>query len=79
VQKYDTGDWLDAGIATLGEQLAVAVGAVGLLVLRGEPLAGQARVAVGAAEALPMPRLVLVRHTACRYHLQSADTSSLSQ
>ena len=59
-----TCDWPRAGGAALGEQLSEAVGAVGLLIATGEPLAGQARVAVGAREALAVPRLLLVGHAA---------------
>lgn len=66
-----TGDRLGAGRAALGEQLAEAVGAVRLLVATGEPLAGQRRRAVGAREALPMPRLALVRYAAGRDDLQT--------
>ena len=61
-----TGDGPCAGGAAFGEELAVAVGAVGLLIATGEPLAGQARVAVGARETLAVPRLLLVRHAARR-------------
>jgi len=71
----DTGDWLGAGSAALGEQFAEAVGAVGLIVSRGEALAGQRRVAVGAGEALAMPGLVLVRHAARRDDLITLDAA----
>jgi len=54
----DSGDGFDAGRAALGEQLAEAIGTVGLLVAAGEALAGQAAVAVGAGEALPVPGLL---------------------
>lgn len=60
----DAGDGLVAGEAAFREQLAEALGAVGLLVAAGEALAGQALLAVGAGEALPVPRLVLVGHAA---------------
>jgi len=71
----DSSDWLDAGGAALGEQLAEAICAVGLLVARGEPLAGQRGVAVSAREALPVPGLVLVRHAARRDDLVTLDAT----
>jgi len=71
----DTGDWLGAGSAALGEQFAEAVGAVGLIVSRGEALAGQRRVAVGAGEALAVPRLVLVGHAAAGDDLVTLNTA----
>lgn len=48
--------------ATLGEQLAKALGTVGLLVAASEPLPGQRDVAVGAREALAMPRFIFIGH-----------------
>lgn len=59
-----TGNWLDTGGASLGEQLPEALGTVRLLVAAGEALAGQRNRAVGAREALTVPRFVLVGHTA---------------
>lgn len=65
-----TGDGLGAGGAAFGEQLAEALGAVRLLVLGRESLAGERLVAVGAREALAMPRVVLVSHASRRDYLQ---------
>ena len=49
----NTCDGLDTGRASFGEQFAVAVGTIGLLILGGEPLAGQRTVAIRAAETFP--------------------------
>jgi len=70
LQQKKTCDWFGAGGAALGEQFAEAGGAVRLFVFGGEALAGQAGVAVHAAEALLVPRLVLVRHAPARNHLE---------
>lgn len=72
----DSSDGLVAGKAPLGEQLAEAFGAVGLLVAGGEALAGQALGAVGAREALPMPGLVLVGDASASDHLIALDATS---
>jgi len=69
----NTSDGFAAGCAALGEQLPEAVGAVRLVVPGGEPLAGQRFLAVGACEALSVPRLVAVRHAALGYHLVTLD------
>jgi len=58
----DASDWLGASRASLCKEFAETVGAVWLLISGGESLSGQAGVAVGAAETLPMPRLIAVRH-----------------
>ncbi len=65
-----TCDRLLAGRAPLGEELPEAVRAVGLVVPGGEPLPGQRLLAVGAGEALAVPRVVAVRHAALRDHLK---------
>ena len=62
-------DRFGAGRAALGEEIAEAGGAVGLVVLRRELLAGEHDVAVGAGEALAVPGLVLERHAARRHDL----------
>ena len=62
-------DRLGAGRAALGKEIAEAGGAVGLVVLRGELLAGEHNVAVGAGEALAVPGLVLEGHPARRHDL----------
>lgn len=72
----DACDRLGARGAALREQLPEALGAVRLLVPRGEPLSGERGVAVGAREALAMPRLVLVRHTALSDYLVTLDATS---
>lgn len=58
-----TGDWFGTEVAALSEQLAIAVGAVRLLVFGCESLPCQRLITVGTREALTMPRLVLVRYT----------------
>ena len=68
-----TGDWFDAAAALLGEQIAEAFGAEGLVVARRELLAGEHLVAVGAREALAVPRCVLVRYPAFVDHLHVID------
>lgn len=71
----DTSDGLGAGGTPLGEQLAIAVGAVWLLLPGGESLAGEAAVTVCATEALPMPGLVTVGHTTRLDDLVAFDAS----
>lgn len=71
IKRNLTSDRLSARRAPLREQFAEAFSAVGLLVPRREPLAGQRRAAVGAREALAVPRLVLVRHAALRDDLEA--------
>lgn len=68
-------DGLGAGGASLGEELPEAVCAVGLVIPGGEALAGEGGAAVGAGEALPMPGLVLVGHTARGDDLVALDAS----
>lgn len=60
----DSGDRLGAGSASLGEQFPIAFGTIRLVVFGREPLSGQLVVAVSAGEALPMPRLIFVCHSA---------------
>lgn len=63
-----TGDWLCTWCASLGEQFAKAFGTVWFLLAAGEALARQRGRAVGAREALAMPRLVFVSYTSrCNY------------
>lgn len=71
----DSGNWLDTGGASLGEQLAEALGTVRLLVAAREALAGQRHLAVGAREALTVPRFVLVGHAAARDDLLALDAA----
>lgn len=71
----DSGNWLDTGGASLGEQLAEALGTVRLLVAAREALAGQRYLAVGAREALTVPRFVLVGHAAARDDLLALDAA----
>lgn len=59
----DAGDGLAARGAPLGEQIAEALGAAGLLITGREALSGQVLVAVCAGEALAMPWFVLVGYT----------------
>jgi len=72
----NSGDGFGAGGAALGEEFTEAFGAVGFLVFGGEALTGQRLVAVGASEALAMPRVVLVRHASRRYDLGAFDAAS---
>lgn len=58
-----TNDGCCAGRTALGEELGVASGAVGLLLLQCELLTGQRRVAVGAEETLLVIGRVFVRDT----------------
>lgn len=71
----DACDGLDTGRASFGEQFTVAVGTVGLLILGGEPLAGQRAVAIRAAETFPVPWLVFVRNSAGADHLLALAAS----
>lgn len=59
-----TADGGGAGSALLGKQVAEAVEAVGKVVPGGEALAGQLHLAADAHEALLVPGLVPVAHTA---------------
>jgi len=53
-------DWLSTGRAAFREQLGIASGAVGFVLLHGELLAGQLGVTVRAEEALLVERLALI-------------------
>jgi len=59
----DAGNRLHTGIASFREQIPIAIGAIWVFVFGGETLAGQRLMAVCAAEAFPMPGLILIRHT----------------
>lgn len=63
LQRALTADRGGAGGTLLGKQVAEAVEAVGEVVPRGEPLAGQLILAPDANEALLMPGLVPVVHS----------------
>jgi len=69
----DTCDGAGTSGTSLGEQLAEAVCAVGFVLLGGESLPRQRRVAVGTGEALAVPGLVLVRHPAGGDDLTTLD------
>jgi len=73
MQSNRTGDRLGASSAPLGEELAEALGAVGLVVARCESLSRQGVVAVAAGEAVSVPRLVLVRHAAAGDDLRQRE------
>ena len=64
---------LDAFDAAFGEELAEAVGAERLLLLRRELLSSKNLLTVGAGEAVAVPRCVLVRDTALVDHLQTKE------
>lgn len=66
----DSGDGLVAGCASFGEQAPEAFGAARFVVARGETLSSQVLVAVGASEALAVPRFVLVSHSTALDGLQ---------
>lgn len=68
-----TTDWSGAGSTFLGKQAAEAVEAVGKVVLRGEPLAGQLLLAPDANKALLMPGLVPVVHSSGGDGLKRTD------
>lgn len=70
----DARDWFVTGEAAFREELAETVGAVGLVVARRESRARQTCLTVCADEALPVPRLVLVRDAAAGDHLVAFDT-----
>lgn len=70
----DTSDGFAAGGATLGEQLPETVSTVGFVIPRGEPLAGQGLLAVGAGETLPVPWVVPVGDSPLCDHLAALDT-----
>lgn len=72
----NTSDGLRAGSAALSKELSEAFGTVGLLVLGGEPLTSKRLVTVGTSEALAMPRVVLVSHTARRDDLGAFNATS---
>jgi len=79
LERNETGstnpcDWLAAGGAPLGEQLPEAVGAVRLVITRGEPLSCQGLLAVRASEALPVPGVVTVGHPSLGDYLATLDT-----
>lgn len=54
--------------ALLGEELAKALRAVGMVIARGEPLSSKRLLAVGAREALAVIGQILVAHAARRDH-----------
>ena len=58
-----TSDWLGTATALLGEEVAEALSAVGLVLAGGELLPGQDLVAVGAGEAVTVPGGRLVGDT----------------
>lgn len=71
----DSGDWLYASGASLGEQLSEALGTVRLLVAAGETLSGQRHLTVGTGEALAVPWFVLVGHATASDDLLALDAT----
>lgn len=65
-----TGDGLGATATLLGEQLAEAVSAVGLVLTRRKLLSGQDLLTVRAHEAVAVERYALVRDSTLVDHLQ---------
>ena len=68
-----TCNWFAASSASLAEELPEAVGTVRLVVPGGEPLAGQGLLTVSAGEALPVPGVVPVGHSALGDHLAALN------
>lgn len=68
-----TADWGGAVSTFLSKQVAKAIKAVGKIISRGEPLAGQLLLAPDANKALLMPRLVVVVHTSSGDGLLAVD------
>jgi len=66
-------DRLVTGSAPLGEQLSKTVSTVRLVIPGGESLAGEGLLAVGAGEALPVPGVAPVGHSALGDHLAAFD------
>lgn len=69
-----TSDRLGASKASLRKQFSIAVGAVRLVILAGEPLASELDIAVGTTEALSVPWVILVSHPTGSDHLVTLDT-----
>lgn len=74
-----TDNRFGAAAAAVGEELAVAVGAVWLVLLRGELEAGELLLAivVAAHEALAVVRLAAIRHAALIDHLRTITRMSI--
>jgi len=60
----DACDWLAARGAPFGKEFSEALGAVGFVLARCEPLTGQGLLAMSAREALAMPRIVAISDSA---------------
>jgi len=71
----DAGDGFYAGGTALRKQFTVAVGAVRLLILRCESLAGQRGVAISAHKTFAMPWFVLVGHSSGVDHFFALATT----
>jgi len=65
-----TSNRFGASGASLGEELAEALGAIRLVIARCESLSRQGVVAVAASEAISVPRLVLICHAAAGDNLR---------
>jgi len=66
-------NWFTAGGAPLAEELPEAVSTVRLVVPGGEPLASQGLLTVSTGEALPVPGVVPVGHSALGDHLAALN------
>jgi len=64
---------LSTGSTTLGEQLSEAVSTVRLIIPGSEPLSRQGLLTVGAGEALSVPGIASVGHSALSNHLAALD------
>lgn len=71
----DSGDGFRTSGASLGEKLAKAVGAIRFIVARRKSLTRQRVIAVATGKAVPVPRLVLVRHASASDDLVAFDAS----
>lgn len=73
----DAGDWLPAGEAPFRKEFAKTFGAVRFVVATGEASTRQARLAVGAGEALPVPGLVFVGNSTTGDYLKSKNKTNV--
>jgi hypothetical protein len=68
-------DWLNASVTPLRKQFSIAIGTIGLVVFGGKSLSSQGGVAIGATEAFPVPRLILVSNATRGYHFFAFTTT----
>ena len=68
-----TCNWFTAGCASLAEELPEAVSTVGFVIPGCEPLTSQGLLTMGTGEALPVPGVVPVGHSALGDHLAALN------